>query len=153
MKLYELYTVLKPSLNEDGLNKFVSETTEAMAKGGFGITFSKIKLGEYLPYPIKHCIQGHTVDLELSGAEESVFPPEIEIKLRHSENILRYLLLAKSEKMLKKTKPLPVFEARPYRTERRQLPVLETAPIVVQKEPPVEINTEEVDKKIEELLK
>lgn len=153
MKLYELYMVLKPTLNEEGTNKFVSEITNALAKSGFAITHSKIKLGEYLPYPIKHCIQGNTVDIELSGGEEAVFPKEVETQLRHGENVLRYMLIAKTEKMLKKTKPLPVFEPRQYRTERKQSPVLETAPVIEQKPEVVEINTEEVDKKIEELLK
>ncbi len=154
MKLYELYIVLKPNLNEDGLGKFISETTEALSKSGFSITSSKTKLSEYLPYPIKHFIQGHTVDIELSGDTESVFPAEVEAQLRHGENVLRYMLLAKTEKMLKKTKPLPVFEPRQYRTERKPTPILETiTPVAEQKPEVVEMNTEEVDKKLEELLK
>lgn len=153
MKLYELYIVLKPTLNEDGLNKFTSELTNSLTKSGFGTTYSKTKLNEYLPYLIKHFIQGHTIDMELSGEEESIFPKEVESQLRHSENVLRYMLLSKTEKMLKKTKPLPVLEPRQYRTERRPAPVFETAPTVEPKEPIVEINAEEVDKKIEELLK
>ncbi len=153
MRLYELYIVLKPTLNEEGVNKFVSETTDTLAKSGFGITYSKIKLGEYLPYPIKHSMQGNTVDLELSGGEEAIFPKEVETQLRHGENVLRYMLIAKTEKMLKKTKSLPVFEPRQYRTERKPAPVFETAPVVEQKPEVVEMNTEEVDKKLEELLK
>lgn len=153
MRFYELYIVLKSNLNEESLNKFVSEITDALAKSGFGITSSKIKLGEYLPYPIKHFIQGHTVDMELSGGEESIFPTEVETQLRHGENVLRYMLIAKTEKMLKKMKPLPVFEPRQYRSERKTAPVLETTPVSEQKSEPVEVNAEEVDKKLEELLK
>ncbi len=103
MKLYELYIILKPTLNEDGLSKFTLELTNTLSKSGFAITTSKTKLSEYLPYPIKHFIQGHTIDMELSGATESIFPTEVETQLRHGENILRYMLLAKTEKMLKKT--------------------------------------------------
>lgn len=156
MKLYELYIVLKPTLNEDGLSKFTSELTDSLTKGGFGITSSKTKLNEYLPYLIKHFIQGHTINMELSGGEESIFPKEVESQLRHGENVLRYMLLSKTEKMLKKTKSLPVFEPRQYRPERierRLSPVLETIPAVEQKPEIVEMNVEEVDKKLEELLK
>ncbi|MEK7565281.1 MAG: 30S ribosomal protein S6 [Patescibacteria group bacterium] len=156
MKLYELYIVLKPTLNEDGLNKFTTELTDSLTKDGFGITSSKTKLNEYLPYLIKHFIQAHTIDLELSGEEESIFPKEVESQLRHGENVLRYMLLSKTEKMLKKTKSLPVFEPRQYRserTEKRPALVFETIPVIEQKPEVVEMNVEEVDKKLEELLK
>lgn len=153
MRLYEIYIVLRPDLNEEKLGRFTSEFTDGLAKGGFGITSSKTKLAEHLPYPIKHFSQGHTLDMEISGADEAVFPAELEQQLRHGENVLRYMLLAKSEKMLKKARPMPLFEPRPYRLERRPTSVMETAPVTEQKTESVPVNVEDVDKKLEELLK
>ncbi|MEK9174694.1 MAG: 30S ribosomal protein S6 [Patescibacteria group bacterium] len=153
MKLYEIYVVLKPSLNEDALNKFTSEITEALAQSGFGISATKIKLNERLPYLIKGFGEGHTLDLEISGPEEAVLPQTVMAGLRHNENVLRHLALAKSEKMLKKIKPWPSFEPRPFRPERKPLAVGESLAPTEPKTESVKVDIAEVDKKLEELLK
>ncbi len=154
MRLYEIYIVLRPNLNETALNKFTSELTDVLAKSGFDVTASKNKLNEHLPYPINHFNEGHTLDLEISGTEEAVLSSEVENNLRHNENVLRHLILIKSEKMLKKAKPWPSFEPRPFRPERKPLAVGEhIAPLDQKPEPKMDINVEEVDKKLEELLK
>lgn len=148
MKLYELYIVFKPSLSESEVEKSVSETIGFLAEKGFGVTGSKTKINEHLPYPIKHFNQGHLADVELSGPDEASFPSEIDSQLRHNENILRHLILAKSEKMLKKMKPLPSFETRYQRPERKS----DSTPSI-EKAEPVKMDTAEVDKKLEEILK
>ena len=152
MKLYELHLVLKPSLNEIELEKMTSDITGLWAKNGFEVTVLKTKEHERLPYPIKHITEGHIVNVEFSGSDEAVFPNETEAALGHNENILRHMILAKSEKMLNKMKPLPAFETRPARPERRPATIIETAPSTEPK-PEKPVNLEEVDRKLEELLK
>lgn len=149
MKLYELYLVLKPDLNETEVEKVGAEVTGLWAKNGFEVAASKTKEREHLPYPIKHFTEGHMMNIEFSGSNEAVFPNEAEAALGHNENIIRHMILAKSEKMLKKIKPLPAFETRPARPERRPVAITETAPPTES----VPLNIEEVDKKLEELLK
>ncbi|MBI2454470.1 MAG: 30S ribosomal protein S6 [Parcubacteria group bacterium] len=154
MKLYELYMVLRPDLSEADLGKTVSEATDFCSKNGFEVTASKTKERERLPYPVKHFTEGHMVSMDFSGSNESVFPEEAEAYLRHNENILRHLVMAKSEKMLKKIKPLPAFEPRPFRPERKPVAAGETitrGPEI--KTEPVPLDIEGVDKKLEELLK
>lgn len=151
MKLYELYLILKPGLNETEVEKVGTEVTGPWAKNGFEVTASKVKPRERLPYPIQHFGEGHILDMELSGPDEAVFPQETPAALGRNENVLRHLILAKSEKMMKKLKPLPAFEARFARPERRPA-AAETAPLTEPKpEKPMDI--EEVDRKLEELLK
>lgn len=153
MKLYEIHAVLKPSLDETAVNGIISNWDEALAQNGFGISSSSIRPNEYLTYPIKHFKGGHIVNMEISGPEETAWPAEAEIKIRNNENVLRCLVFAKSERMLKKAKPFPSFDQnRGHRTETRPSATTEpaTSPAPL---PAAPVNMEEVDKKLEELLK
>lgn len=153
MKLYEIHTVLKPTLDETAVNGVISNLGEVLAQNGFGISSSSIRPNEYLTYPIKHFKGGHIVNMEISGPEETPWPAETEMKIRNNENVLRCLVFAKSERMLKKAKPFPSFDQnRGHRTETR--PAVGTEPTISPTPLPVApINVEEVDKKLEELLK
>ena len=155
MKLYEIHTILKPNLDETAVNAIISNLGEALAQNGFGISSSSIRPNEYLTYPIKHFKGGHIVNMEISGSEETVWPAETEMKIRNNENVLRCLVFSKSERMLKKAKPFPSFDQnRGHRMEERPSRTIEPAgapsPIPVPTPP---VNVEEVDRKLEELLK
>ena len=157
MKLYEIHIVLRPTLGEGDVTKFVTEMGEALATSGFSITASQNRPNEYLTYPIKHFKQGHFLNIEISGADETIFPTEVDSKLRHSENVLRYIIFSRSEKELKRAKPFPIFgEPRtPFRHDRK-IPIaseFSTMPDVETKVEMPKMDIEEVDKKLEEILK
>lgn len=157
MKLYEIHIVLRSTLGEGDVTKFIAETGEALAASGFNITASQNRPNEYLTYPIKHFKQGHFLNIEISGADETFFPTEVDSKLRHSENVLRYVIFSKSEKELKRAKPFPIFgEPRTSLRHDRKITATNEFSTMPDTEIKVEMpgmNIEEVDKKLEEILK
>ncbi len=153
MKLYELHLILTPNLREEEVNNVSAEVSGFLTSQNFNISSTKTKLNERLPYPIKHLRQAHSLNMEIAHEAETVFPEDLEVKLRRNENILRYLVFSKTEQDLKKIKPMPVMDQL-KRQERRTalLPKEE----VVAAEPKKELepaDVERIDKKIEELLK
>ena len=152
MKLYEIHAVLKPSLDETAVNNIISDLGETLAKSGFGISSSATKPNEYLTYPIKHFKTGHIVNVEISGPEENVLPEEAATKIRNNENVLRCLTFAKSEQALKKIRAFPSFDQNRSHREERASGTTEPATSPASTPAPP-VNIEEVDKKLEELLK
>ena len=155
MKLYEIHAILKPNLDATSVNNIVADWAETLAKNGFGVSSPQIKPNEYLTYPIKHFKEGHFVNIEISGPEEASLPVELENKIKNNESVLRYLIFAKSAAMLKKNKPFPVFDQnRSHRPDRRSAtptePALTPRPAPLRLAP---VDIEEVDRKLEELLK
>lgn len=155
MKLYEIHTILKPSLDETAVNNIIADLGTMLAQNGFGISSSQTRPNEYLTYPIKHFKEGHLVNIEISGPEEAVLPAEVETKIKNNEHVLRHLIFAKSAAMLKKNKPFPVFDQnRGHRTDRR--PATPPEPASTPRpapQPAAPVDIEEVDRKLEELLK
>ncbi len=153
MKLYELYIILSPNLKEEEVGNLSSQITEELSKEGFSVTSSQVKPNERLTYKIKRFRQCHVLDMEISSSEDNTFPEDLEKSLLHNENILRHFVYSKSEKDLEKAKPFPNFEQiRKSRPERKSSASSETLPIAEQKQEQ-KVDIEEVDKKLEELLK
>lgn len=154
MKLYELYIMLSPNLKEEDINNLSTQITSELDKNGFGVTSSKIKQNERLTYGINHFRQTHVLDMEISGPDEKIFPEELEKTLLHNENILRHFVYTKSEKTIEKAKPFPNFDQiRTSRPERKSSPVGEILAPTEPKQETQKVDIEEVDKKLEELLK
>ena len=153
MKLYELYLILKPSLNEAEVNSLAAKITELLAKAGFNVGATAVKSNERLTYNIKHFRQAHILTLDISGGEEEVFPETVSAELGRDENILRHFVMAKSEKMiLKRAKQASLLNQ--LRRERKTAPAAAGEGISV--ETPAETpkaDIAEIDKKLEEILK
>ena len=154
MKLYEIYLAINPDLNEEQAQELRDKVGGWMTQSGFTVSPTSIKPKEWLTYPIKHFRQAHLAILNISSAEDAVIPPEILNQFKREYNILRHLVLAKSEADLKRTKPLSVMEQL-RRAERKTAPAAREGPKAT--EPKTEGMTpadlEEIDKKLEELLK
>lgn len=152
MKLYELYIILKPSLTEGEVNVFSSKVGEFLTKKDFNIGSVSVKPNERITYIIKHQRQAHILTFDISGGDDSVFPEELEQDFRRDENVLRFLVFSKSEKMvIKRAKQISVLDQ--LRRERKFSPAVQeeiTAP-VESREPKADIA--EIDKKLEEILK
>ena len=153
MKLYELYILLKPTLSEGEVNEFSAKTSEALVRANFNIDSSGIKTGEHIPYIIQHFRQAHVMDLEISAGDEAVFPPELDQDLSLNENVLKHLVFGRSEKMvLKRAKQAPIIEQ--LRRERRSAQVSPSEPLISIPAPDTtKPDLEEIDKKLEEILK
>ena len=154
MKLYELYILLKPTLSEGEVNEFSAKTSETLVRANFNVDSSIIKINEYIPYIIQHFRQAHVVDLEISAGGETVFSKELDQDLSRNENVLKHLVFGRSEKMvLKRAKQAPIIEQ--LLRERKY------AQVSSPNEPSVNLPTpditkpdmEEIDKKLEEILK
>ena len=154
MKLYELYILLKPTLSEGEVNEFSAKTSETLVRANFNVDSSSIKINEHIPYIIQHFRQAHVVDLEISAGGETVFSKELDQDLSRNENVLKHLVFGRSEKMvLKRAKQAPIIEQ--LRRERKY------AQVSSPNEPSVNLPTpditkpdmEEIDKKLEEILK
>jgi len=154
MKIYELYIILNPNLKEEELDSFSARLSGEMSKNGFGITFSQIKFNERLTHKISRFRQGHILDLEVSCPENKIFPEEIDKNLLHNENVLRHFIYSKSEKMIGKAKQFPNFEQiKMPRPEKKFAPIGEISSPAEPRQETQKVNIEEVDKKLEELLK
>ncbi|MBI4120184.1 MAG: 30S ribosomal protein S6 [Parcubacteria group bacterium] len=154
MKLYETYLAINPDLNEEQAQELVNKVSGWMIQSGFTVSPTGIKPKEWLTYPIKHFRQAHTAVLNISSAEDTVMPPEILNQFKREDNILRHLVLAKSEADLKRTKPLSVMEQL-RRAERKTAPAAIESPRATgpKAEEMTPADLEEIDKKLEELLK
>lgn len=146
--------MLSPNLKEEEVNSLSANITSELDKNGFGVTSSQVKQNERLTYGIRHFRQTHVLDMEISGPDEKSFPEELEKSLLHNENILRHFVYTKSEKNIEKAKPFPNFDQiRTSHSERRSSPVGEILTPVEPKQETQKVDIEEVDKKLEELLK
>ena len=154
MKLYELYIILSPNLKEEEVGNLSSQISGELSKEGFGISSTQVKPNERLTYKIKRFRQCHVLDIEISSPEDKTFPEDLDKSLLHNESVLRHFVYSKSEKDIGKAKPFPNFDQiKKSRPERKSSPsASETMPITEQKEIQ-KIDIEEVDKKLEELLK
>ncbi len=154
MKLYELYIILNPNLKEEDVNNLSAKIASDLEKSGFGITSSQIKQSERLTYKISNFRQAHVLDMEISGPDEKSFPEELDRNLLHNENVLRHFVYSKSEKAFGKVKPFPnLDQIRTARPERKSSPVGEVLTPTEPKQEMQKVDIEEVDKKLEELLK
>lgn len=154
MKIYELYIILSPNLNEEDINNLSRQITSELEKAGFGVASSQIKQNERLTYDIKHFRQAHVLDIEISSVEDKTFPDELNKALLHNENILRHFVYTKSEKSSEKAKPFPSFDQIRQPKSERKSPSATEKPIEDQNdETQKKVDIEEVDKKLEELLK
>ncbi|MEK7500983.1 MAG: 30S ribosomal protein S6 [Patescibacteria group bacterium] len=155
MKLYEIYLAINPNLNEEQTREVADRIGGWLAQSGFDVSPANIKPKEWLSYPIKHFRQAHMATLNISSnAEGAALPAELSNQLKREESILRHLILAKSEADLKRAKPLSVMEQL-RRAERKTAPAAAESPQPTgpKAEAMTPADLEEIDKKLEELLK
>ncbi len=90
LRRYEMYVVLRPELDEDGIQDFVDQITRLVADRQGGVVDVEVKNLRKLAYAIKKVLEGRDVIFQLH------LPPgksnEIEQLLRLNETVLRYLV-------------------------------------------------------------
>lgn len=109
MKLYQICIALNPNLKEEEVTGIVEQISESLAKENFSVNSTAIQLTRYLGYPIKHFKQAHLLSMVISTSQDIPFPTQYSQKLKRDENILRHLILVKSEKIVNR-KPVSVIE-------------------------------------------
>lgn len=100
MTTYELMIVFKPEVPVDD-EKALRERVEKIAKG---LTVESVTLHGKRPlaYPIKHFTEGIYVVAAVKGEKADVSAIEREVQL--GETVLRFLLVLRPEKKVKKEK-------------------------------------------------
>lgn len=152
--MYELYLAVNPDLNEEQTRELVNKVGGWLEQNGFKSSPANIKPKEWLTYPIKHFRQAHTATINVSSTEDTTIPIDVLNQLKREDNILRSLVLSKSEEEPKRTKPLSVIEQL-RRAERKTTPIAMESPQPAgpKAEEMTPADLEEIDKKLEELLK
>ena len=109
LRRYELYVILRPELEEDDIQAFVSQVTRFVEDRNGRVLEAEVKDLRKLSYAIKKVLEGRDVIFQL------YLPPgatnEIEHQLRLNETVLRYLTTRVFEEVA--TVEVPPAEATP----------------------------------------
>jgi small subunit ribosomal protein S6 len=140
--LYELTYIINPLLGELDLNAAAEKVRSFV--NGLGGQIKKEMVGEKrkLSYPIKKQTHGFYVTAEFEIEPEKL--SELEKFLKTNGDILRHLVINLAERKIEKP------AKRPFRPKPAVIPSV-AAPLKAEKVEKVKI--EELDKKLEELLK
>jgi ribosomal protein S6 len=159
MKVYEVFTALHPRLSHEEVASFASQLEEKIANlGTFSVTKRDIRHDQPLSYPIAHQLRAHTVVMEAqTNDKDEVLPNELNDEMRIRDGVLRYLTFLRPLTAIKASAtgaPSVIDEMRSAQTTRGErtshAPRVQTrTPTETSKEA---MDTEAVDKKIEELL-
>ncbi len=103
MKNYELMFILKPNLTEEDRKKTVDIIKNIVVEGGGEITREEDWGKRTLAYEIQKFTEGYYVLLNFSSPPS--IPQKIETRMRHTEAIIRWLII-KLDRELKKPEKL-----------------------------------------------
>ena len=97
MRTYELVLVVRPEMDEEGFDAFVSGITGMVTDQGGQIVDVEHMGRRRLAYPIKKITEGHYVLLHLNLETPALV--ELERRFKLSEDVLRYLVIRMDELM------------------------------------------------------
>lgn len=149
MKTYELLYIIPPKFTDQELQEVVAEVENVLKEAKSGILDSRMPEKRILAYPIKHCRIGFCglVKFENDAATVS----KMDEKLRMMPNIIRHRIF-----IYKETQK-PSFEKETEKRREKKVIKPKEKPMAEEKAkeaPKTEkIKLEELDKKLEELLK
>ncbi len=139
MKSYELTYIISSALTTDEVQNAVKDT-ESFIQSHEGIILSSEKTSaQTLAYPIKKQSSGYFSTIIFQAAEEKV--KALKEKLDKEKQVLRSIILIKK----------PIKEMKARRT-RKPLVTTEAAPGLKEKKVYEKISSEDLDKKIDEIL-
>ncbi len=91
MRNYELTFIVHPDTDEEGLNAVVEGISRTIAANGGQV----IKIDSWgkrrLAYPIRKCLEGHYMIMQLQLEPEAI--SELERNLKLAEEVIRYLIV------------------------------------------------------------
>lgn len=170
MQLYEVFIILKPNLGEGEVESFRQELEQKLASDEVVIDNSETKLSQQLSYPINKQTKGHFVRWEVSAPKSANLAAKINQYLAVNENILRQLVFIRPALKEQEKKPVSVIDqlrrqeqpsrsmSTPIANQKEEQKKLIEAPMSKSQSPDQsaekeKADLEEIDKKIEELLK
>ena len=96
-KLYEIFTILSPSLDEARVNSFAQDLVDFLSGQEGEVKNKNIKINERLAYPIKKNFNGHVVKIDVLISAEKDIAKLVKEHTRTNENILRLLCIIRPE--------------------------------------------------------
>lgn len=156
MKRYEIYTILSPRLSKEEVEAMDKELESALAGENFKIERREVKIQQPLAYPINHHRRGSTIWAEVTTEAESAdVTTAVGKKFFGNDRILRWVAFARKAPTREAGEGEGVIsELRRQRRARMVEPSPVQEPVVAPQ--PIEkskVDVEEIDRKIEELLK
>lgn len=147
MKHYEMLYIIAPNFSDEQQAKITAELTALIKNEGGTVTAGEILGSKKLTYAIKKAAVGfyHLLEFDLEPAKIK----NIQHKSRLMPEILRFIIVIKkkvTEKPKTATRPKPS-EAAPPRIFKK------APPKEGLKEKPKKVSIEELDKKLDEILK
>ena len=95
MHSYELYFIVYPEADEEGLTAIIDKITQTITVHGGQVTEVNSKGKRKLAYPIRKFKEGYDVVMQTQLEFEGI--QELERSLKLSEPIIRYLLVRADE--------------------------------------------------------
>lgn len=161
---YELSFIISPLVPETEHESLKQEILGYLKESKAEIISEPYFIGrKKLTYPIKKQKHGFYVFLEFNLEEKQALK-ELDIKLRHNNNLLRHLIIKKDKVSDKSTIDISKFAdvaeskaPRKQRNDRNERPVRRMAPRVVEskkvaKVEEVKLDLGDIDKKLDEIL-
>jgi len=147
-EFYELAFFLTPQLTDNEVNNVLDELQELIKKEGEIVYVEPIQLRK-LAYSIKKMTEGHFGFLQFKYSKEKI--SDLKSLIDKNSNFLRYLLikLDPKEDIIYTSEPE---EKKPLSFKKPKEPKTQEA-IRTKKEEEKEISLEELEKKLEEILK
>ena len=156
MKRYEIFTVLSPQLTKEEVEAVDKDLESALSSEDFKIERREVKIQQPLGYPINHHRRGSTIWTEVTTESEGAdVTTLVSKKFFGNDKVLRWVAFARRTPTRQPGESEGVIgELRRQRRVRSaepsqiQEPVTAPAP-----SEPTKVDVEEIDRKIEELLK
>lgn len=163
MKRYEIFTVLSPQLTKEEVELVDKDLESALSAENIKVERKEIKIQQPLAYPIKHQRRGSTLWAEVTTESDSAdVATIINKKLFGNEKVLRFLAFTRKAPTPQPGESDTVIgelrrqaRARSVEPTHTKEPIAAPAP-AASDAPPAEktkVDVEEIDRKIEELLK
>jgi len=156
MKAYELLYIIPPKFTDQELKEIVAEVENIIKEAKSNILDSRLPEKRILAYPVKHCRIGFCGLIKFENDASAI--SKIDEKLRMMPNILRHGVFTykETQKPSFEKETIKRKETRPIKPKER--PMVPPAEDRVAEESPKsdkseKIKLEELDKKLEEILK
>ncbi len=154
--MYEIFTIVRPSLSEEEVASFVEELEKRIEDGttGASVVGRKVERDQTLAYPISKQLRGHFVHLEVHVTSGEELSEETSREMQHNEHVLRYLLFRKSPELVRtySSETSVIDRMRTQQPGTKDTGDHKRAPAPPAPEEKGEMDVAEVDKKIEELI-
>lgn len=92
LRTYETVYIVRPNLDEEGVDKAIQEVEDEMKKEGCEIVSTEKKGRKRLAYEVKKMRDGYYVHTIFKGTPQAISP--IKRKMRLSEDVIREIIIS-----------------------------------------------------------